>query len=236
MGCQYPRWIHRCVSAREEELYCTVTQAFISTTPSHRVDAASASSSGMFQLHTQEWDKVLLQTIARAGGGEANERARKLSHLKQILPTVGSSHDTISAYVRERYGFPHNCIVRAGPSTTIASFMSFLPAYGDLGLHLAHDDSVIVPTSTWNTDPAWRAVLSPVPLSSSSLHCHTSTRNQPFLLLSRMPRAGEARRQVRDIYSNSNWQVFHKVMASVSLCGGIGMDNKASTFVCDDPS
>lgn len=148
--------------------------------------------------------------------------------LAALLPSADNAYADqvqMTPSMATRFNLPTTCKVSTAVlPTLIASYLSHLPNYNDLGVQLGpHEDWLVLPTSTLMPDVDRVIVPNPVfTQTDDSSRSHT----QPYLALCRMTGAGEARLAVRNRYTNGNWSAFGRMTGVVCAGGSVGMDNK----------
>lgn len=195
------------------------------------------ANTGCWDVSTQDWHRDLLMVLAEAieaecssGVGRGVERgvvnaeALTADLGGKAGPTTTTATTTIiSSSTSSRFGLPHTCrISTVAIPSLIASYLSHLPSYNDLGLQLgAQQDWLIVPASTLVGDVDRIVVPNPAYHNGDD-----ADSVQPFLALCRITGAGQARLAVRNAYTNGNWTAFVRMSNVVCAGGSVGMDNK----------
>lgn len=154
--------------------------------------------------------------------------------LKDMLGPINdpSPQGTISAYFVERFGLNSACIITAPTPSAVAAYLSFLPGYNDVGLHLSHSDTLIVPTTTAAVIQEGALVHNPTAGLTVDVEERSGTPSQPYLRIATFPSSSEARMAIRNAYGNADWSIFGKVIGFVPVGGSIGLDNKVGGLRC----
>lgn len=189
---------------------------------------------GFLNVDSQQWDEELIAVVAdssntRQDGFFANGLKAALGTPRQCTASIGR----VSPWLSKRFHFDASCVVMSPIPSYLASYLSHLPQQGDIGLQLGTDDYLIIPTTTPVFISGARTL--PHPLASQSftnaprLESPCQAPVPTHLVVAKATGGGRARKTIRDVYTNANWDAFQKLMSAVCAGGSIGMDNK----VCD---
>ncbi|CAO1635856.1 unnamed protein product [Sympodiomycopsis kandeliae] len=195
-----------------------------------------AVQTGCWDLKAKCWDKDLLHTTLERFKAQCkvdDPASIFCQHKTLDACLLGSTTDStisMSPSMADLLGLHQGCqIVSSVLPSHLASYLSHLPNYNDVGLQLgAQEDWIVVPMSHQATDVD--RIVFPNPsydLSKGHDEC------QPYLSLCKITAAGNARVAVRNRYTNRNWNAFGKMMGAVCAGGVVGMDNKY--FTIHDP-
>lgn len=188
---------------------------------------------GLLNIDSQQWDEDLVAVMTNAT--DPHQRGLSANGLKGALgtPRRGTAPvGRVSSWLTKRFLFDPSCVVMSSIPSHLASYFSHLPHYGDIGLQLGNDDYLIVPTTTPVFVAGGSVVPHPLAKYPFTHSQQTSNSGQPppqtHLVIAKASGAGLARKTIRDVYTNANWDAFQKLMSAVCAGGSIGMDNKVS--------
>lgn len=196
---------------------------------------------GAYNLEASFWDDVLIDVLATHNRTNFNPETG-FGRPRPDSGIVG----TVSPWLVERHHFRPSCRVMTCLPSAVASYASFLPHHGDVGIKLGQDDHMVIPS--WLPVPDTEGVTVPNPVASILERGHDQHRGDHrtvstgtevadgltqdttprYLTLARATSAGEARKTVQKMYTNGSWAVFERLMGAVCVGGSIGMDNKVS--------
>ncbi|KAJ3161117.1 hypothetical protein HDU86_007739 [Geranomyces michiganensis] len=152
------------------------------------IDVADGSGMNLLNIHTKDWDDVLLNACGAA-------LRDKLGHVIQTNTDVGA----ISEYFVARYGFSKDCRIIAFTGDNPDTLASLKLGLNDIVISLGTSDTLFFP------------LIAPKPSTEGHVLCHP-TRDGAYMAMLVYKNGSLVRESVRDTYFDGKWHDFNKAV------------------------